>query len=137
MMLGCSPVRTGLTLKEESFPPYELSAVIGLTGQANGTFVFSVPVSTALEIHNRLLGFEATELNAEVRDAVGEVTNMLAGGAKARLEGLDLSISIPNLVSGMGHQIHYPTGIQPICLSFESEVGDFCMEAGFASNDAR
>lgn len=131
-MLGCTPTRAGLSLKLSKFPPYELSAIIGMTGAANGTFVFSLPVSTAIALHNRMLGEQRTEIDADVRDTVGEITNMIAGGAKSKLENMKLTISIPNLISGIGHEIHYPSGIQPICLAFGTELGDFCMEAGFA-----
>lgn len=133
MMLGCEPVREGLSLKNSLVPAYELSAVIGITGGASGTVVFSVARQTALNIVERMLGLRLTEINAEVRDAVGEITNMIAGSAKGQFESLDLSISTPNIISGPGHEIHYPTSIQPICLSYQSEVGKFCLEAGFAS----
>ena len=38
-MLGCTPKRTGLTLKKTMSPKHELSAVIGITGKAAGTIV--------------------------------------------------------------------------------------------------
>ncbi|MCA9073352.1 MAG: chemotaxis protein CheX, partial [Planctomycetaceae bacterium] len=83
MMLGCKPSRDGLSLKTDQTPTHELSAVIGVTGKAVGTIVFSVDRGTAFAIVDRMLGIEVTEINAEVRDAVGEVTNMIAGAAKA------------------------------------------------------
>lgn len=132
MMLGCKPTRNGLSLKSNLVPSHDLSAVIGVTGKAVGTIVFSVARETAFAIVDRMLGMEVTEINTEVRDAVGEVTNMIAGAAKAKLESLNLSISIPNIVSGVGHEVHYPTGIVPICLSFQSEIGPFSVEAGFS-----
>jgi len=47
------------------------------------------------------------------------------------MERLELSISIPNIVSGVDHVIHYPSNVRPICISFESEVGSFAIEVGF------
>ncbi|HBN78853.1 MAG TPA: chemotaxis protein CheX [Planctomycetaceae bacterium] len=134
MMLECTPKRGGLSLKTKHVPEYELSAVIGITGNAVGTIVLSVKKETALNIYEAMLGTKAQEIDHEVMDAIGEITNMIAGGAKAKLESLSLSISIPNLISGKGHEVHYPTDVTPICLSFESAMGGFCVEAGFASS---
>jgi len=130
-MLECTPKRTGLTLKESLTPRHELSAVIGISGKVAGTIVLSVSREAALEILNRLVGIETDEINTDVCDAVGELTNMIAGAAKAQMERLELSISIPNIVSGVDHVIHYPSNVRPICISFESEVGSFAIEVGF------
>ncbi|HCS55882.1 chemotaxis protein CheX [Rubinisphaera sp.] len=135
MMLDCTPVRSGLSLKTKNSPENELSAVIGITGNASGTIVLSVKKQTALNIYESMLGTKAVEIDREVMDAIGEITNMIAGAAKAKLESYSLSISIPNLISGKGHEVHYPTGVTPICLSFESDMGSFCIEAGFASKE--
>ena len=69
MMLGCKPTRTGLLMKDDCEPKYELSAVIGVTGKAAGTIVFSISEKTALEVLNRMVGIEATEVDADVLDA--------------------------------------------------------------------
>ncbi|HCS50917.1 chemotaxis protein CheX [Rubinisphaera sp.] len=134
-MLGCTPVRSGLSLKTRNNPEHELSAVIGITGNAVGTIVLSVKKQTALNIYETMLGTKAEEIDQDVMDAVGEITNMIAGVAKAKLQSLSLSISIPNLISGKGHEVHYPTEVTPICLSFESDMGSFCIEAGFSPKE--
>ena len=69
--------------------------------------------------------------DADVCDAVGELANMVAGAAKAQLEQLSLSLSIPNVVSGPQHKVHYPSNVQPVSARFESEIGDFAVEFGF------
>ena len=132
-MLGCTPKRTGLMLKENMYPKYELSAVIGISGKAAGTIVLSLTRETALQVLDRMVGIQADDINTEVCDAVGELTNMIAGSAKAKMEQLELSISIPNIVSGNGHQVHYPSNVTPICIVFESEIGCFAIEVGFSS----
>ena len=134
-MLGCTPTRTGLVLKEKMSPHYELSAVIGISGKVAGTIVLSLSRGAALQVLNRMVGVEAQEITTEVCDAVGELTNMIAGSAKAQMERLQLSISIPNIVSGKDHEIHFPSNVQPICLIFESEIGSFAIEVGFSGLD--
>lgn len=132
-MLGCVPRRTGLSLRNPSASGHELSAMIGVTGRVAGTIVVSFSRPLALQVLRLMVGSEAKEIDAEVCDAVGELTNMIAGGAKARLEHLELSISIPNIVCGVDHSVAYPSNIQPICIQFESELGPFSIEFGFTS----
>jgi len=132
-MLGCTPRRTSLSLKTENAPLHELSAVIGVSGKAAGTIVLSLSTQTALGVLEAMLGIVETEINTEVCDATGELTNMIAGAAKAQLEKYDLSISIPNIISGKGHEIHYPSRVQPFCITFDSDLGPFAIEIGFTS----
>lgn len=131
-MLGCSPKRTKLSLKENMHPRYELSAVIGVTGRAAGTIVLSLSKAAAVNVLERMVGTKTEEINTEVCDAVGELTNMVAGSAKAQLAQLELSISIPNIVSGKEHHVHYPSNVTPLCIIFDSEIGPFAIEVGFS-----
>lgn len=132
MMLGCTPKRTGLSLKQDVIPQHELSAVIGISGKAAGTLVLSLSESVGKGVLDRMLGITAEEINDEVCDAVCELANMIAGSAKAQLEHLEASISIPNIITGKGHTVHYPSNVSPICISFDSEIGAFSIEAGFS-----
>ena len=47
------------------------------------------------------------------------------------MEQLELSISIPNIVSGKDHNVHYPSNVTPICIVYDSEIGPFAIEVGF------
>jgi chemotaxis protein CheX len=132
MMLECTPRRTGLSLKSDPIPQHELSAVIGISGKAAGTLVLSLPKSAGIGILDRLVGISTDEINDEVCDAVCELANMIAGSARSQLEHLEASISIPNIITGVGHIVHYPSNVSPICIAFESEIGTFTIEAGFS-----
>lgn len=132
-MLGVTPKRSGLKLKVDSIPDHDVSAVIGLTGQVQGTIVLSFAKQVALSVLEKMLGSEATEIDDEVCDAIGELANMVAGGAKAQLARLDLSLSIPNVVTGPDHVVHFKSDIKPICISFDSEIGPFTIEVGFTT----
>lgn len=131
-MLQCVPRRSGLELKHKDSPKFPLSAIVALTGDMNGTIVFSVSEEVSLEIVRRLLGEEVHEINSDVCDAVGEIANMIAGSAKAELEHLNLTLGIPNMVVGMGHEVYYPPEVtNPLCIYFESDMGQFMIEFGF------
>jgi chemotaxis protein CheX len=133
MMLGCTPKRVGLRLKDDQPGTFAVSGVIGITGRAVGTIVFCMSEKMAKEVLKRMVGTEAPSINAEVCDAVGELTNMIAGAAKSQLAHLELSISLPNVISGDPHSVHYPSEIKPFIILFDSELGSFAIEAGFST----
>ena len=127
-MLGTSLTRGELFLKNSHAPEHEVSAIIGLSGKAKGTVVLSLSRETAIHITEAFLEERPTEINADVTDAIGELTNMIAGGAKAQFEQLELSISLPNVITGKGHTIDFPRGKSPICIPFDCEWGGIVME---------
>jgi len=133
MMLDCKARRTDLQLKTSTKPMHELSAIIGVSGKASGTYVLSLSKEVSLEILRRMIGIEATEIDDDVRDAAGEILNMIVGQAKAQLEKLELSLSLPSMITGRDHDVRYPSNVQPICLMFDSEIGPFALEVGFAA----
>lgn len=135
-MLDCSIKRTGLSLKDSNSPSYEVSAVIGLSGKANGSVVLSLSRSVAYLVVERMLGREATQIDADVVDAVGELTNMIAGSAKSHLSQYALSLGIPNVVVGRNHSIFFPSNIRPLCIQFETPAGPVALEVGLDTKSA-
>lgn len=129
-MLGCQITRGKLQLKTESNPLHEISGIIGLSGKAVGTVIVSLSKNVALQAASAMLLTEATELDNDVIDAVGEITNIVAGSAKVDLQQYELSISLPNVVTGTPHGIRFPSNVQPICVPFESAWGPLMLEVG-------
>jgi chemotaxis protein CheX len=80
-----------------------------------------------------MLMTEATDLNSDVVDAVGELANMVAGAAKAELEEFSLSVSLPNVITGKNHMVRFPSNVQPICVPFTSPWGNLTLEVGLAA----
>ncbi len=132
-MLDCTVQRTDLMLKDSPALSYEVSGVIGISGKISGTIVLSLSHRTALEILYRMVGTKTSFINEEVCDAVGELTNMIAGQAKSQLERYELSASIPTIVTGRNHLIQYASNVKPMCILFDSEIGPFAIEVGFSN----
>jgi chemotaxis protein CheX len=131
-MLG-HEIRRGVpVLKEDADLQFEISGVIGLSGSAVGTVVLSFSENVALQAAGTMLMMEMTEINADVIDAVGELTNMVAGAAKAQLEHLQLSISLPNVITGKGHEVRFPSNVRPIVIPFDSDWGPLTLEVGLS-----
>lgn len=129
-MLGCALVRGPLKLKENQAPMYEVSSFIGLSGQCRGMVLVSVARDTALNIAGNMLGTRPDDLDGDVLDAVGEITNMIVGAAKTQLEEYELNIGLPTVICGTLHSIKFPPGAAPIIIPFESEIGPICIEIG-------
>ncbi len=131
-MVGCAVERGELQLSGLGCPSYEVSGVIGLSGKAIGTVVLSLSREVALKAASAMLMTESTELNDDVIDAVGELANMVAGAAKAELEKLDLSISLPTVITGSGHEVRFPSNATPICVPFTTAWGPMALDVGLA-----
>lgn len=132
-MLQCESTRGEISLNYERVPSHTISGVIGLTGRAEGTVVLSLSEQVALKAASTLLMAEATELDDEVIDAVGELTNMLAGGAKAELAEYHLTMSLPTVVLGRDHDICFPHEVTPIHIPFDTDWGPLSIEVALVA----
>ena len=105
---------------------WDVSAVIGLTGEARGAVVISMKKELAMRLTATLTGSSHTWLDAEVVDAIGEIINIIAGNAKKDLEeAFRLVISLPAIVEGKEHSIKWPTSqARIICIPFNIFDGD-------------
>jgi chemotaxis protein CheX len=63
-------------------------------------------------------------------DAVGELANMIAGGAKTQMQELSLSIGLPSIICGKHHPVGFPAGATPILIPFVSDWGPISSEVG-------
>lgn len=129
-MASCELTRGKPYLAEGVERTHEISGVIGLSGKAIGTVVLSLGEKVALKVTEAMLGEAPTGMNGDVVDAIGELTNMIAGAAKAQMEHLEMSVSLPSVIMGRDHRVGFPGDIQPIAIPFESDWGPICVEVG-------
>jgi chemotaxis protein CheX len=129
-MLGTELTRDEPFLKDCTQPNHEVSGMIGLSGKAKGMVVLSLSREAAIKAASTMLGETLVEINSDVADAVGELTNMIAGSAKANLEHLNMSVSLPTVITGKAHCIEFPKNTMPICIPFFCEWGDVAVEVG-------
>ncbi len=129
-MLGCALTRGPLSVKHEHTPAYEVSGIIGLSGACRGMIVVSVGRDTAIAAAEVMLGLRPEGLDADVMDAIGELTNMIAGAAKTQLEEHRLTIGLPMVICGKAQAIAFPSQATPIIIPFESQLGPVCVQVG-------
>jgi chemotaxis protein CheX len=129
-MLGCEVRRGQPYLKVNSSSEHAISGVIGLSGRAVGTVVLSLSGEVAIRAASTMHSCELAKIDADVCDAIGELTNMVAGAAKAELEEYRLSVSLPNIVTGKDHEVRFPSNVTPLCVPFETAWGPLLLEVG-------
>lgn len=133
-MCKCDLTRGELSLKSNFQPDYDISGMIGLSGKLAGTVVLSLHENLALHIAETLVGVRPNGIDDEVVDAVGEMTNMIAGMAKGELEEFEMSLSLPTVISGKYHKVQFGSHVKPICIPFSSPYGDLCVEVALVES---
>jgi chemotaxis protein CheX len=113
--------------EKDALKEWDISAVIGLTGEARGAVVISMKKKLVLHLTDVLTGSTHKQIDDEVVDAIGEIVNIIAGNAKKGLEeAFRLVISLPTIVQGKDHSIKWPNSqARIICIPFtifEDEV---------------
>jgi chemotaxis protein CheX len=130
-MVGCKVERKPPQIKQGRSALYPVSGIIGLSGVVVGTVVLTMCESLALKSASAMLMEEFTEFNHDVFDAVGELTNVIAGNAKAQLEEYKLTLSLPNVIYGQNTELRFPERCQPFSIPFQTDHGPMAIEVGF------
>lgn len=114
----------------------DVSGVIGLTGASKGSIVLSFSEGAICAIVGGMLGMEFESMNDDVKDAVGELTNMISGDARRRLaeQGVIFEAGIPNIVSGPHHTINSIAKGPVVAIPFDVAGHKFVIEACFESD---
>lgn len=86
----------------------EFTGMVGLAGALCGVLTVRCTRSAAIEIASRMLGLGQEEATLQASDAVGEVCNMVAGGFKAKIDGLEdkCMLSVPTVITGDNYTTH-------------------------------
>ncbi|OEU61041.1 MAG: chemotaxis protein CheX [Desulfuromonadales bacterium C00003094] len=107
-----------------------VSAIVGMAGANKGMLAIHIPASTALVITSSFLMMEVTEVDEDVKDAIGELANMVAGSIKADLteQGQEFKLSIPSVVCGAEYEIDCLTDSDGVSMPFSIEGGEFLVE---------
>jgi chemotaxis protein CheX len=111
-------------LKNDKITTGDVTGVIGLAGDRSGSVCVSFTENGAKVVYKTLMGDDCTEVSPEVVDAIGEITNIIAGQARKEFEraGLNLKASIPTIVVGRGSELHMLSDSPMVSLPFSFEV---------------
>jgi chemotaxis protein CheX len=117
-------------LKKDNRAAGDISGIIGLTGTMKGSLALSFSEKSILKIVSNMLGEEIGSINGDIKDAVGEITNMVSGAARQHLEkeGYVITAAIPTVVAGKNHQVAHVLGGPSIIIPFEIDEGPFAID---------
>ena len=106
--------------KDEYVTNWDISGIIGLSGEVTGAVAISLKEVTAIRVTKLLTGQDHKNIDEDVTDAVGEIINIIAGNVKKNFEDeLRIKISLPSIIKGKAHSIVWPSEkTRIICIPF-------------------
>lgn len=113
-----------------------ISGMLGFSGDFRGILSIHCPEAVAIELTGLMLGVDVTEIDSDVKDAIGEISNMVTGGIKHRLlaEGTTLDLSIPSAIFGKSYCIKNISGADWVGVPFRLDSGEFIIEIRYLLN---
>lgn len=113
------PAHRGASLGTTPGHTHFLSGGLSITGTWRGVVVVQCPHALGKIIAARMLELRDAEVTEEdIRDAMGELTNMTGGNIKALLPGPSY-LGLPVVVDGKHHMISVPDSHMVTQLTFE------------------
>jgi chemotaxis protein CheX len=98
-----------------------MTACVQITGEWSGAVTVCCPTTLARSFAGAMFACGPDDLAAdEVRDALGELTNMTGGSIKGLVPG-DCQLGIPAVAEGMDYSLTIPRGAQAAEIEFEYE----------------
>lgn len=107
-----------------------ITSMIGLGSDIRGMLAVHCPAVVAKAITGSFLGMEVEELDEDVKDAIGEIANMVAGNLKIAYgnAGVNVELAIPTTVIGDSFRISGIAGAKRHYISFQLDSGTFWVE---------
>jgi chemotaxis protein CheX len=112
-----------------------VTGIISMTSPTiNGSLVISFQEKTIISIVNKMFAESNSEVTPEIVDAVGEITNMICGGAKQHLGelGHHITMASPVMIRGQGVVIVQHSKAPTIQIPIATPEGSFVIEANLA-----
>lgn len=113
-------------------PRFDVSGIIGMSGDVVGAVVLSLPAEVAVRIVERFAGAPFEVGTDDFSDAVGELVNMISGGAKAKFTNKSVSISCPSVVIGKGHTVQRPSKTPCVSIPCRTQFGNFSIDVSIS-----
>lgn len=132
-MAGTTVERGPLSVKGYKSALGDVSGRIDMRGDATGSMAVSFTAPAILAIYASMVGESREELDDEVADLVGELTNMVSGGAKRVFseKGFEFDLATPELLTGKGHLIEHGVDGRTILVPYKTDAGEFFVEVCF------
>lgn len=95
-------------VKDDPTSPFDITAMVGLAGQLCGVLTLRCSRETAARMASKMLGTQPPAESQDVKDAFGEVGNMIAGNFKSKISGMadGCMLSVPTVITGTDYSLH-------------------------------
>ncbi len=107
-------------------PAYDFMGILGLSGSMKGAVVMSLPLEIGMAIVGRFVGETITQAGPDLMDGYGELLNIIAGAAAAKIPKEKITLALPTVMIGK-EQLIYSSKDEPwiiIPMAF-SDLGKF------------
>jgi chemotaxis protein CheX len=121
-------------LKKDKIAHGDVTGLIGMVSpETKGSLSITFDTPLALATMQGMVGEAPDEVNEEITDLIGEITNMVAGGAKRILseKGCDFDMATPVVVSGEDHTIHHKSKGPIVIIALRGDAGRAYIEFSF------
>ena len=135
-MVGVAPTIERPHLKTNPAPSYDVSSIIGFSGDLVGSVVVSFQMQAAEKLTSAFAGAPIDPNSPDFADALGELANMIAGNGKKRL-GLQANIGVPSVVIGACHAIARLSDVPCVVIPCKTPVGDFAVEVSIKETNPK
>ena len=111
----------------------DVTGLVGMVGAKTGSVSISFDKACAIAIVKGMLGDDIQDIMQDVKDAVGEITNMVSGQARAGLAemGIVMQGSTPTVIMGDNHSVGHATKAPIMAIPFTTDAGKFTIEFCF------
>ena len=108
----------------------DVTAIVGVNGAKKGSIALTFTKASAIAVVRGMLGDDIQDVIQDTKDAVGEVTNMISGQARAMLaeKGMSIQGSTPAIIFGDNHCVTHVTKAPVVAIPFTCEGGEFTLE---------
>lgn len=126
---GVSLTRGELALDKHPYVTEDVTVILSLVGQVQGTVFYSMAAETAIRFSSRMLGEQLTELDGLAQSGVAELGNVITGRASVKLSeaGYESTISPPTLLVGRNARIS-TLDFARLIVPLHSEVGSVTIQ---------
>ncbi|MBU1196053.1 MAG: chemotaxis protein CheX [Proteobacteria bacterium] len=121
-------------LKRDQKSQGDITGIVEVSGDLSGTAAISFSEQSILGIVSAMFGEDMTEINDEIYDAVGEISNMVAGHVTTKIAetGKKVKVKFREIKSGKDAVIEHVQGARHVLvLPFKSTKGKVVIEVSY------
>lgn len=121
-------------LKKDRTALGDISGLLEISGDLKGSAAISFSEKSILGIVSAMFGEDMTRINDEITDAVGEISNMVAGHVTTKIAEMDKKVKVKfkEVKTGRDSVIEHVEGAQHVlALPFSTTKGGMVIEVSY------